>query len=107
MEPEELKITFFQMLLGGYKWPLIILALLIIALAVYAVSLILTHANQGRIKHGLKALLVTGSMCVALGVFAQIHGIWLALEAIMEAADISPQVVMFGLKRSFGPTLFG
>ena len=106
MVTEEFKMTFLQML-GGYKWTQLLLALLIIILAVYDAFLIVNHANRDRIKNGLTALLVTGSMCAALGIFAQIHHIWAALEAIMEAADVSPRIVMFGLKISFASTLFG
>ncbi|MFC2124846.1 MotA/TolQ/ExbB proton channel family protein [Bacteroidota bacterium] len=106
MAPDEFNMTFLQML-GEYKWSLLPLALLIIVLAIYDAFLIANHSNQNRIKNGLTALLVTGSICAALGIFAQIHGIWEALEAIMEAADISPQIVMYGLKVSFASTLFG
>lgn len=103
---EEFRMTFFQML-GEYKWPLLILAFLIVILAAYNAFLIGNFASSDRIKSGLKALLVTGSLCAALGIFAQIHGIWEALEAIMEAADISPRIVINGLKVSFASTLFG
>ena len=106
MEPDEFNMTFLQML-GGYKWSLLFLAMLIVIVTAYDVILIANHANRDRIKNGLTALLVTGSICAALGIFAQIHGIWEALEAIMEAADISPRIVMYGLKVSFASTLFG
>ena len=106
MEPDEFNMTFLQML-GEYKYSLLPLAMLIIIIAVYDLILIANKANPDRLKNGLTALLVTGSLCAALGIFAQIHGIWEALEAIMEAADISPRIVMYGLKVSFASTIFG
>jgi biopolymer transport protein ExbB/TolQ len=106
MESDEFNMTFLQML-GEYKWSLLPLAMLIIIIAVYDAILIVNKANHDRIKNGLTALLVTGSICAALGIFAQIHGIWEALEAIMAASDISPMIVMYGLKVSFASTLFG
>ena len=58
-------------------------------------------------KKAMNALLVLGSMNVAVGMFGQIMGIWFALAAILEAADINMEMVMDGLKPSFSTTYFG
>jgi len=55
----------------------------------------------------MQALLVLGSMNAALGMLGQIMGIWYALAAILQAADISPAIVIEGLQASFGTTYFG
>ena len=63
--------------------------------------------NSERRKKAINALLVLGSMNVAVGMFGQIMGIWFALVAILEAADINMEMVMGGLKASFSTTYFG
>jgi hypothetical protein len=37
----------------------------------------------------------------------QIMGIWYALAEILQAADISPAIVIGGLQASFGPPYYG
>lgn len=55
----------------------------------------------------LSLMLLAGSFAVAWGIFSQIIGIVGALEAIREAADISPQIVYGGAIVSFYSTVWG
>lgn len=95
--------------LGAFKIPLYLLLLLvfvvIVLLAIERISK--KEADPGRHRQGLNALLVLGSMSAAVGMLGQIMGIWYALAAIIEAADINPAIVIGGLQASFGTTYFG
>lgn len=55
----------------------------------------------------INAILVIGVTVGLMGVLWQILGMVMALEAIIEAADISPQMVMEGFKISFYTTIYG
>ncbi len=95
--------------LGAFKIPLYLLLLLVfVVIILLAIERILKkEADPGRHRQGLNALLVLGSMSAAVGMLGQIMGIWYALAAILEAADINPAIVMGGLQASFGTTYFG
>ena len=95
--------------LGAFKIPLILVSLLVAAVIVLLVfdTFVVKGLNEERRKQSLQALLVLGSMNAALGMLGQIMGIWYALAAILQAADISPAIVIEGLQASFGTTYFG
>lgn len=95
--------------LGAFKIPLILVSLLVIAVIILLVfdTFVVKGLNEDRRKQSLQALLVLGSMNAALGMLGQIMGIWYALAAILQAADISPAIVIEGLQASFGTTYFG
>ena len=84
---------------------LIIVLIVIVLLAIDSFGK--NPSNSERRRQGLNALLVLGSMNAALGMLGQIRGIWYALAAILQAADISPAIVIEGLQASFGTTYFG
>ena len=95
--------------LGAFKIPLyllLILVLIVIALLVYDTFLNKESHKERRIQ-SLNALLVLGSLSAVVGMLGQIMGIWYALAAILEAADISMEIVFQGLQASFGTTYFG
>lgn len=58
-------------------------------------------------KTNIDALLVMGVFTAAIGITCQILGMVMALEAMIQAADISPQMVMMGFKISFYTTIYG
>ena len=95
--------------LGAFKIPLYLILLLvfvvIVLLAFERISK--NEVNPDKHRQGLNALLVLGSMGAAVGMLGQIMGIWYALAAILQAADISPAIVIGGLQASFGTTYFG
>lgn len=95
--------------LGAFKVPLFILLILVlIVISLLVIERFFRHeVNPERHQQGLTALLVLGSMSAAVGMLGQIMGIWYALAAIIEAADINPAIVIGGLQASFGTTYFG
>lgn len=99
----------FFMWLGPYKWPLIVIAAIVVFLIIRkAVDLFFRKGlDETQLKRGLNAILFWGSFGLAVGMFAQVAGIWAALKEIMAAADISPAIVLIGFYGSFMTTLFG
>lgn len=95
--------------LGAFKIPLVLLLILVLVVIVFLVIeyFFKKEVDAARQRQGLNALLVLGSMSVAVGMLGQIMGIWYALAAILAAADISPAIVIEGLQASFGTTYFG
>ena len=55
----------------------------------------------------LDLILLGGSVALAIGLLSQIVGIVQALNAIMEAGDVSPQLVMGGAIVSFYAPIYG
>ena len=55
----------------------------------------------------LNFILLFSSLSLALGLLSQITGIVQALSAIIKAADISPAIIMGGLKVSFYAPIWG
>ena len=55
----------------------------------------------------LSLILMSGSVALAIGFLAQIVGITLALSAIRDAADVSPQLVFNGAILSFYAPVWG
>ena len=59
------------------------------------------------LKDQTNAILFWGAASAVLGFMGQCHGVYLALNAILAASEISPVVVVEGFVISFIPTLFG
>lgn len=95
--------------LGAFKVPLYFLLILVLVVIVLLAidSFFKKETDQERRKQALNALLVLGSLSAVVGMLGQIMGIWYALAAILEAADISMEIVFEGLQASFGTTYFG
>jgi len=95
--------------LGAFKIPMVLLLILVLVVIVLLTieTFFRKELNYERQQQGLNALLVLGSMSAAIGMLGQIMGIWYALAAILEAADINPAIVIGGLQASFGTTYFG
>ncbi|MBI9067487.1 MAG: MotA/TolQ/ExbB proton channel family protein [Salinivirgaceae bacterium] len=58
-------------------------------------------------KMHIDSMLVLGAIALVYGVLLQIIGMVQALEAVIQAADVSPQLVMQGLKESFMTPILG
>jgi biopolymer transport protein ExbB/TolQ len=101
-------LTFFVR--GGmYMWPLLIFAIIIVALAVkkfidFSHS---TAQEKIRLDIGTNAILFWGVLSLLLGIFAHFHGVYLAMMAIERANDISPAIVAEGYAMSLITVLSG
>lgn len=95
--------------MGNFKVPMILISVLVVIVITLLVfdTFVWKDADPDRKKRSMTGLLVLGSMNAALGMLGQIMGIWYALAAILQAADISPAIVIGGLQASFGTTYYG
>lgn len=95
--------------MGPFKLPMILISILVLVLIVMLIidTFVNKEVNAERRKRGMSALLVLGSMNAAVGMLGQIMGIWFALAAIIEAADVNPEIIMVGLQSTFATTFYG
>ena len=101
--------NFVMHSLGPFKIPLAVILLIVLALIIYSTYLKIrkTSSDHQSFHKSLNTLLVFGSFNLALGMIGQITGIWDAIDAIKAAGDINPEIVLNGIKVSFGTTIFG
>jgi hypothetical protein len=98
-----------QMMGGVFLLVQILILLLILVLAVvksiqYYARNTIHPVSFPRSHH---AILFLGIFGFAWGMFTQMLGFVQALNAIIEAADVSPQLILMGLKTSFINPLIG
>lgn len=94
---------------GGWLFPLLFLALLNAILFIRG-ALRLTQARREegpRILHGIHAILFWGAVGAGLGFLGQSSGIYLALQAVAGATEVSPAACAEGLATSFSSTILG
>jgi len=104
METPSAMMQFIQFL-GAFKLPLFILAAIV--LGQLLIKVYHYFIKQIPEKSGLNAILFWGGVTVLTGMIGQLSAIWELLRAVMEAPDISPQILLVGFLSSFSPTLFG
>jgi biopolymer transport protein ExbB len=99
--------TFIQG--GQYMWVLLILAIVNIVLAVRKGIVLFSNSDKelSRMGEGIHAILFWGIMAAVIGFYAHFTGIYFAMQAIMEANDISPAIVAEGYAVSLITILFG
>ena len=98
----------FFIVMGFWRWPLIIFTLLIIYnLVRYSPAVMKGKAVTESVRISIDSILFWGIMRVATGILGQISGIYNALNIIIKASDISPQIVMKGFSESFTSTIYG
>jgi biopolymer transport protein ExbB/TolQ len=101
-------LTFFYQ--GGiFMWPLLAIAIIIIYLSVNLVIKLSAkdHPHHNKLKIDINTILFWGAISVVLGVFAHFSGVYLALEAIRRAHDVSPAIVAHGYALSLITVLSG
>ena len=64
-------------------------------------------ADPLKLEKGLHSIIFWGAVSAVLGVLAQVTGIYNALNAIIRAREISPNVIARGFSESFTTTMFG
>ena len=91
----------------GWIQGLIALAILVL-FVVKAIDLFFRESlPDARLRSGIHTVIFLGSFAGVFGFLIQIIGIVEALAAIIEAADVSPQILWAGAKRSFYNPIFG
>jgi len=100
-------MKLFEMYKWGGPYMHVISVMALVMLTVAAVKIFKMVAKNEYNFKLLELIRMAGSFAAAIGILAQIIGIVQALEAIREAADISPQIVMGGAIVSFYSTIWG
>jgi hypothetical protein len=98
-----------QMYGGIFLWVQILVLTGLVALAVIKFVQYYRDSSLGRLPfhRSHHAILFLGIFNLVWGMFTQVLGFVQALNAIIEAADISPALIMEGLKNSFVSPLIG
>jgi len=101
-------IGFFMQ--GGYMmWLLLIISITIIVLTIKNTVHIsqLSGTELSKVGPQIHAILFWGCISVVLGFFAHYQGIYLAMQEIMAASEISPSVVAMGYQAALTTILAG
>lgn len=95
--------------MGIYRWPMILIffVVLILILKKLVDLYVMRDLSQKKVRWGINAIIFWGGLGLALGLLGQVNALWLALQEIMEASDISPTIVLIGYYLSFSTTFFG
>lgn len=92
---------------GGLLGMVVITICALLALILTVVKAYDVFAKGNIDKKGLSGILFFGSMAPLTGIIWQMIGMMQAFTAIQEAADISPAIVVGGLKVSMIAPLYG
>ena len=90
---------------GPYMHVITILGIVAFVIAVWKIIGIVKKTTVD--LKWLDLIRMAGSLALAIGFMSQIIGIVQALEAIREAADVSPQIIMAGATISFYAPIWG
>jgi hypothetical protein len=98
-----------QMYGGIFLWVQILVILLMLILAIIKFNQYYGNANLASLPFHKShhAILFLGIFNLVWGMFTQVLGFVQALNAIIAAADVSPALIMEGLKNSFVSPLIG
>ena len=94
---------------GVYMWPLLLFAIIIVVLSIKKIIDLFfkKDLNSMKLESGINSILFWGGMSVLLGFLGHFFGLYLAMEAISRASDISPVIVAAGYGVSLITVLFG
>jgi hypothetical protein len=98
-----------QMYGGVFLWVQILVILLMLVLAIIKFNQYYGNSNLESLPFHKShhAILFLGIFNLVWGMFTQVLGFVQALNAIIAAADVSPALIMEGLKNSFVSPLIG
>jgi hypothetical protein len=105
----ENEMTQFFISGGPIMWPLLILAVLVVALSVKKILDLFWAGELEKIQleSGINAIIFWGGISLVLGFFAHFYGVYQAMNAIARASDISPAIVAMGYAMSLTTIIFG
>jgi len=93
------------MSMGPWKWPLLLIAIIILILIGIKVYDFLIRKEAK--KQNLNAILFWGCVAAIVGIVGQFSAIWNLLDQIMDASDLSAPMIWMGFLSSFTSTQFG
>ena len=98
-----------QMYGGIFLWVQILVVLLMLVMAIIKFNQYYGNSNLASLPFHKShhAILFLGIFNLVWGMFTQVLGFVQALNAIIAAADVSPALIMEGLKNSFVSPLIG
>jgi hypothetical protein len=101
-------LQFFS-LGGSFMWLLLVFAIVIVGLTLKGIIQIFSKEQKysAQLENGANAILFWGFISLVVGFFAHFYGIYLAMDAIKRANDISPAIVAGGYANSLNTILFG
>jgi biopolymer transport protein ExbB/TolQ len=90
-------------------WILLIIAVVILVLSIRKLTQLFGSAEVEplQFESGLNAILFWSGISLLIGLFAHFHGIYMAMQAISRASDISPAIVAMGYSMSLITVLSG
>ncbi len=91
---------------GGMPFMLFLL-LLNLGIVFMIVKTILDHNSVEKVKKDLKIMLELGLFALFSGIFIQLIALYQVLSILEQVGDISPALLMGGLKVSMYTTLYG
>lgn len=94
---------------GLLMWPMLIFAIIIVGLTIKKITDFTRSQKLSleKLEAGINAILFWGFLSLVLGFYAHFHGVYLAMQAISKAMDISPAIVADGYRISLITILFG
>jgi hypothetical protein len=103
---EDTTMTSFFSAGGPFMYPILFAGLAALGLTVYrAVQII--GGGRRLSPLAVRTVLHLGIFALLLGIVAQLTGLYQAAAAIIQAENISPQIVAQGMLVSFNTTMFG
>ncbi len=94
---------------GIYMWPLLLFAIIIVVLSIKKIVDLFfkKDLNQLQLESGVNSILFWGGMSLLLGFLGHYNGMYLAMQEISRASDISPAIVAMGYGVSLITVMFG
>jgi len=94
---------------GDLMYMLVLFAIIIIGLTIKKTIDLFSKKDlsQTQLESGINAIIFWGSLSLLIGFFSHFTGLYLAMQAIAEASDISPFIVAEGYGMSLISILVG
>jgi hypothetical protein len=94
---------------GVWGYPLFAITIAIDVLIIINITRIVRGGTTDELRfyNSINSILFWGAFSAVMGFLGQYTGIYIALGAIINAAEISPKMVMTGFRESFTTTLWG
>ena len=94
---------------GDYMYLILLFMIIILGLsAKKVIDLFIKHdLSKPQLESGINAIVFWGGISLLIGFFAHFTGLYLAMQDIAQANDISPAIVANGYKLSLLTILFG